>query len=203
MGEGTEHRRPSVVLTGFMGTGKTTVGRVLADRLGYEFVDTDAIIVDRHGPIPTIFADHGEDHFRALERDLAAELAERDGIVVSTGGRMLVDPVNAEVFERRHLVVALSATPDTIYERVGGERAATSRPLLAGGDVRTRIAELLDERAGPYGRFRQVATDDRTPDEIAAEIAELVELVEGAEQLDDSAHRQSEGGWSTGRSATD
>ncbi len=170
-------RRPSVVLTGFMGTGKTTIGRVLAERLGYDFVDTDAIIVDRHGPITEIFAEHGEDHFRALERELAAELAERDGLVVSTGGRMLVDPVNADVFERRHVVVALTATPDTIFLRVGGDRAADTRPMLAGGDVRARIAELLAERTAAYARFHQVATDDRWPNQIADEIVALVDHV--------------------------
>ncbi|MCB0968802.1 MAG: shikimate kinase [Ilumatobacter sp.] len=171
----------SVVLTGFMGTGKSTVGRALADLLGYEYVDTDAVIVERHGPIPAIFAEHGEGHFRQLERDLAAELAERDGLVVSTGGRMLVDPVNAEVFERRHLVVALTATADMIYERVGGERAAATRPMLAGGDVRARIADLLAERTPAYARFRLVATDDRSPDEIAAEIAALVDPAAASE----------------------
>ena len=168
-------RRPNVVLTGFMGTGKTTIGRVLADRLGYEFVDTDAIIVDRHGPITEIFAEYGEDHFRALERELAAELADRDGLVVSTGGRMLVDPANADVFERRHVVVALTATPDTIFLRVGGDRAADTRPMLAGDDVRARIAELLAERSAAYARFHQVATDDRWPNQIADEIVALLD----------------------------
>ena len=176
-----DRRRPSVVLTGFMGTGKTTVGRALADRLDYDFVDTDAIIVDRHGPISRLFADHGEEHFRALERAIAAELAERDGLVISTGGRMLVDPTTADLFERRHLVVALSATTDTIFVRVGGNQAASTRPMLAGGDVRTRIAELLAERAASYSRFHQVATDERTPGEIAEEIAALIDLAPPAD----------------------
>lgn len=162
-------------MTGFMGTGKTTVGRLLAERLDYEFVDTDAVIVDRHGPIPEIFAEHGEEYFRALERELAAELAARDGLVVSTGGRMLVDPVNADVFERRAVVVALTATPDTIFLRVGGDRAATTRPMLAGDDVRGRIVELLTERAPAYARFHQVVTDDRWPNEIVDEIVALVD----------------------------
>ena len=171
------------MLTGFMGTGKTTVGRLLAERLGYEFVDTDAIIVDRHGPIPDIFAHHGEEHFRSLERAIAVELAERDGLVVSTGGRMLVDPVNAEVFERRHVVVALTATPDTIFQRVGGGRAAASRPMLAGADVRGRIAELLAERAPAYSRFHQVVTDDRQPNEIADEIVAVVDRASSADEI--------------------
>jgi shikimate kinase len=166
--------RRNVVLTGFMGTGKTTVGRVLAGRLDYEFVDTDQVIESRHGPIPRIFADHGEEHFRALERAVAAELAARSGLVVSTGGRMLVDPDNAAVLTASGDVVTLTATVDTIIRRVGGERAAATRPMLAGGDVRRRIAELLAERADAYGRFLQVATDDRTPGEVADAIIALV-----------------------------
>jgi shikimate kinase len=87
----------NVVLTGFMGTGKTTVGRLLAERLGYGFVDTDALIVARHGPIAEIFAGRGEGEFRRLEAEVAAELADRTGLVIATGGRMLLDHGNAEV----------------------------------------------------------------------------------------------------------
>ena len=79
----------NVVLTGFMGTGKSTVGRLLAERLGYEFVDTDQLIVERYGPIPEIFATDGEAAFRAYEREVAGELAERQGLVIATGGRAL------------------------------------------------------------------------------------------------------------------
>lgn len=157
-----------------MGTGKTTVGRLLAARLGYEVVDTDRVIEERHGPIPAIFAEHGEGHFRSLERQLAAELADRDGLVVATGGRMMVDPVNAEVLGSRALVVCLTASIDTILDRVGADGAAEERPLLAGADVRGRITQLLAERAGGYGRFTQVDTDGRTPDQVAAVIAELL-----------------------------
>jgi shikimate kinase len=166
----------NIVLTGFMGTGKTTVGRLLAARLDREFVDTDQLIEERHGPILQIFAEHGERRFRQIESELAAELARRSGLVVSSGGRMLVDGGNADLLESTGDVVALTAEVDTIVRRVGGERAAASRPMLAGGDVRGRIVELLAERAAAYGRFRQVATDDRTPEEIAAEIEALVGL---------------------------
>jgi shikimate kinase len=168
--------RRNIVLTGFMGTGKTTVGRLLAQRLDREFVDTDRLIEQRHGPIPQIFAQHGEQRFREIESEVAAELAAGSGLVVSTGGRMLVDEHNADLFESTGDVVALTAEADTIVQRVGGERAAETRPMLAGGDVRRRIVELLAERAAAYGRFAQVATDDRTPEEIAEDIETLVGL---------------------------
>jgi shikimate kinase len=167
--------RRNIVLTGFMGTGKTTVGRLLAQRLDREFVDTDRLIEQRHGPIVEIFAAHGEQRFRAIESEVAAELATRSGLVVSTGGRMLVDEGNADLLESTGDVVALTADIETIVRRVGGERAAATRPMLSGGDVRARIAELLAERAAAYGRFPQVATDDRTPEEIADEIEALVD----------------------------
>jgi shikimate kinase len=164
--------RPNVVLTGFMGTGKTTVGRTLAARLGAEFVDTDALVEQRHGPIPAIFAEHGEERFRALERELAEELSQRSGLVVSTGGRMMVDPVNAELLAARGVVVCLTATPETIHARVG--RSIDSRPMLRGGDARARIETLLAERAPAYARFTQVTTDDRDVDEIVDEIVALL-----------------------------
>jgi shikimate kinase len=165
----------NVVLTGFMGTGKTTVGRLVADRLGFEFVDTDAVIVERHGPIPEIFTEHGEGAFRQMERDVADELADRSGLVIASGGRMLVDAVNARRLAATGDVFCLVASLDTILERVGGDGAAAVRPLLAGDDVPARVGQLLSERGDTYGRFRQVDTDRRTPDEVAAEIIELLD----------------------------
>ena len=165
--------RRNIVLTGFMATGKTTVGRLLADRLGYEFVDTDDVIVGRHGPIPLIFAEHGEGEFRRLEREVAAELADRDGLVISTGGRMMVDPVNAEVLSATGDVVCLTASVDTIVDRATAD-GDEQRPMLAGHDPRERIVELLAERADAYARFPQIATDQQTPAEIASAILDTV-----------------------------
>jgi shikimate kinase len=164
----------NVVLTGFMGTGKSTVGRLLAARLGYGFVDTDTVIEERHGPIPAIFAERGEGEFRRLEREVAAELAERDGLVVSTGGRLLLDAVNAETLQRTGRVFCLAATVDTILGRVAPGGRAVGRPLLEGHDARERIAALLAERADGYGAFEQVVTDGRSPADIVDEIEELL-----------------------------
>ncbi len=164
----------NLVLTGFMGTGKTTVGRLLASRLGFDFVDTDRLIEQRHGPIPQIFSEHGEDEFRRLERDVAAELATRDRLVISTGGRMMVDPINADLLSTSGEVFCLAASVDTILARVTRDRSPVERPLLSGADVRTRIGLLLAERAAAYRRFRQIDTEGRTPDEVAGEILDLV-----------------------------
>jgi shikimate kinase len=163
-----------VVLTGFMATGKSTVGRVLASRLRYGFVDTDRIIEERHGPIPAIFAERGEAAFRSLERSLAEELAALSSLVISTGGGMLLDPGIADLFSTTGDVVCLTAEPEVILRRVGGARAGERRPLLAGGDPLERIISLLAERSAAYARFPQVATDGRSPTEIASEIEALV-----------------------------
>ena len=164
--------KANIVLTGFMGTGKSTVGRLVAERLGRRHVDTDALIEDRHGPIPDLFAAHGEAHFRRLERDIAAELATEDGLVVSTGGRTMLDPHNQATLGRRGVVVCLAAPVDELVERLRDE--AGHRPLLRDGDPAERIAALLAERADGYGRFPQVPTGGRTPDEVADAVIALV-----------------------------
>ena len=162
----------NVVLTGFMGTGKSTVGRALAARLGREFVDTDQIIEARHGPIPTIFTEQGEDAFRRYERKVADDLAGRRLLVIATGGRTMVDAVNARRLGATGDVVCLVASLDTILERVVDDGAVATRPLLRGDDVRARVADLLAERAVAYGAFHQIRTDGRTPDEVAVAITE-------------------------------
>jgi shikimate kinase len=165
--------RRNIVLTGFMGTGKTTVGRLLASRLGYELVDTDELIEDRRGPIPQIFLEYGEDEFRRLEREVATELAGRRGLVISTGGRLMVDPVNAETLGATGDVCCLTATVDTLAERLTAAGAA-ARPMLAGHDLRSRLRELLDERAPAYDRFTQVTTDGRDPEQVAGAVVEAI-----------------------------
>jgi shikimate kinase len=161
-------RSGNVVLTGFMGTGKTTVGRILADLLGYEFVDTDDVIAARHGPIETIFSERGEEAFRELEREVARDLAQRDRLVISTGGRLMLDPVNAAVLGSGARVFCLTASAETIAARV---LDGPPRPLLAGPDPLTRIRTLLAERAPAYAAFEQISTDSLTAADIAHEIA--------------------------------
>ena len=155
----------NLVLTGFMGTGKTTVGRILAERLGLEFVDTDELIESRAGPIPEIFERDGEDAFRELERSVARELGGRNGLVIATGGRMMLDPECKACLEPVSDVVCLTAGPDTVVERVTGP-GAVPRPLLDAPDAPARVRELLAERAEGYGRFASVDTEGRNPDEV-------------------------------------
>lgn len=163
---------PNIVLTGFMGTGKSTVGRVLAHRSGREFVDTDVLIEARHGAIPEIFAERGEAAFRELEHEVARELSARRGLVVATGGRLLLDHRNAEALGATGHVFCLAADADEIVRRVVDIDGAADRPLLAGPDPAARVRALLDERRSGYGAFEQVETTGRTPNQIAIDILE-------------------------------
>lgn len=163
-----------VVLTGFMGTGKSIVGRHLAALLEREWVDTDNLIESRYGPIPQIFATNGEEYFRTLESELAQELAGQSALVISTGGRMMLDPVVRQYLEPVSRVFCLVASPESILRRVGGQHGAARRPLLVGDDPQTRIQDLLAERSPGYAEFDAIDTDDRTPTQVAATIADLL-----------------------------
>ena len=116
----------NIVLTGFMGTGKSTVGRVLAEKLGYTFVDTDTVIEQQHGPIPVIFAAEGEAAFRCFEAEVAATLAQGTHQVIATGGRLMLDPDNAAVLGATGAVFALTASADEILRRVLGDDHPTT-----------------------------------------------------------------------------
>ena len=165
----------NLVLTGFMGTGKTAAGRELARRLGRPFVDMDAEIEARAGrSIPEIFAGEGEAAFRRLEAALCRELAARQGLVVATGGGALVQQPahNREILAASGPVVCLQATPDEIRRRVAGGQA---RPLLA-GDPGESIARLLAERAAAYGAIPlQVDTTGLAVDEVASRVLALAQ----------------------------
>ncbi|HIE10255.1 MAG TPA: shikimate kinase [Kiritimatiellae bacterium] len=163
----------NIVLFGFMGTGKSTVGRILARKLGMDFVDMDSEIERRTGKtVPQIFAEDGEHHFRRLERALVRELSGRNATVIAAGGGVVLNPENIADFARNGLLICLNATPETILRRVRDE---SHRPLLEQGEKGSRVREMLQARRPYYDALPyQVETDDRTPDEIAGEIIALV-----------------------------
>jgi len=162
----------NIVLTGFMGTGKTAVGREVARRLGRPFVDMDAVIETRAGkPISRIFAAEGEPAFRQMEADLCGELAGQDGAVIATGGGALVNPANREALAASSVLVCLQAGVDEILERVG---KAEDRPLLSVSDPGSEVRELLAGRRDAYAAIPwQVDTNGRTLSQIADEIVAL------------------------------
>ncbi len=153
----------NLVITGFMATGKTTVGRRLAALLDRPFVDTDAEIIKRAGkPIADIFAQDGEAAFRQMERDLVRELAEQRGLVIATGGGMLVIPENRDLLLRTAFVVCLNAPPQVIGARLSRERG---RPLAS------NWLELFEKRRDAYAAIpNHIDTMEKTPDQVAQEI---------------------------------
>ena len=170
--------KANVVLTGFMGTGKSTVGRLLAARLAFDFVDTDELIVERDGrAIATIFREAGQAAFRQWEAIIAQELAERTRLVIATGGRLMLDEANAAALSRNGHVFCLTAVPDTILTRLVGDGGG--RPLLDVTDPAQVIMDLLVERREGYGRFLQISTDNKTPEQIVEEIEERIGIARG------------------------
>ena len=162
----------NIVLVGFMGTGKSTVGRLLAARLGMTFLDMDTLIEEREQKkISRIFADQGEPHFRALERSLARELSEEQGLVIAAGGGIVMNPENIADLSRAGLVVCLCATPEELLKRISGEG---HRPLLEGDDKSARIIKILESRRQLYAAIpQQIDTTALSPDQVADRIVEM------------------------------
>jgi shikimate kinase len=156
-----------------MGTGKTSVGQLLAQRLDMQFVDTDDLIEARHGLIPQIFEAEGEAAFRDVERAVVAELGDREGLVIATGGGTVLDPENVRALSINGLIFCLVAAPETILRRVLEDPSDRERPMLEADAPALRISELLAQRQEGYSPFLQVPTDGRTPKDIADEIAQL------------------------------
>ena len=149
-----------------MATGKTTVGKGLAEQLGYAFVDTDELIAERSGQsVAEIFREKGEAAFRRMESEIAQELGEKEGFVVSTGGRLMLDPANAAALSRRGRVFCLVATPKEILDRVSKDKH-TKRPLLEAPNPMQQIVELMQQREEDYSRFPQMVTSERTADDV-------------------------------------
>ncbi|MFE5094169.1 3-dehydroquinate synthase [Streptomyces sp. NPDC056638] len=167
---------PLIVLVGPMGVGKSTVGELLADRLGTTYRDTDADVVATAGkPIPEIFYDEGEEHFRELERQAVhTAVAEHTGVLSLGGGAVLDETTRALLAE--HPVVYLSMDVEEAVKRVG---LNTARPLLA-VNPRRQWRELMDARRHLYTEVARatVATDERTPEEVAQAVLDALELPE-------------------------
>lgn len=167
----------NIVITGFMGTGKSSVGRIVAERLGRPFVDTDELLVQRAGkPISAIFAEDGEEKFRADESAICREVAALPGQVIATGGGALVSAENRAALGASGLLVCLTASVDAILARVGEEE---HRPLLSGSPVeqRERIESLLRSRRSAYGAIpQQVDTSSLTPEGAAERVLECARV---------------------------
>jgi shikimate kinase len=165
--------RPTVVLVGPMGAGKSTVGRLVAESLGVGFLDTDEAVEHRTGrTVAELFVDEGEAYFRQLEREAVADaLATHDGVLALGGGAVLDSDTREQLAD--HRVVFLRVGLSDAAQRVG---LGVSRPLLL-GNVRGRIKQLLDERTPVYESVSAhvVDTDGVTAEEVAEQVRALVQ----------------------------
>ncbi len=167
----------NIVLCGMMGVGKSCVGIRVAELTGRRWYDTDIVISDRHGRISDIFEYYGESHFRSLETEVVRELADRDGLVISTGGGLVLMPENNELLKRNGKIVFLRASFETLLERV---RADDTRPLLKDtGKTAERLGELLERRTPIYEAVADfiVDTDGKSVDDVAREVVALAEVL--------------------------
>ncbi|MBQ5929915.1 MAG: shikimate kinase [Clostridia bacterium] len=164
----------NLVLCGMMGAGKTTIGVKIAELTGRRWYDTDELIVDKHGKIADIFEYYGEAHFRKLETEIVKELAEQDGLIISTGGGLVLKKENNAVLQQNGKIVFLRASIDTLSKRL---KVDGTRPLLQTSteSIRDRLAKLMQERMPVYEMVADyvVDVDEKTPDEIANEIIKI------------------------------
>ncbi len=160
-------KQDNVILIGFMGAGKTTIGEKLASRMNRRMIDTDAYIVAKEGmSINDIFATKGEEYFRELETNVIKELTKTThNAIISTGGGMPLREENAKLLRKLGKVFYLKSEPGTVYERV---KDSTDRPLLNVENPMERIVSLLNERNPKYKKASHVTieTDDKSVDEV-------------------------------------
>jgi shikimate kinase len=163
----------NIILTGFMGVGKTSVGTRLARDLGFRFVDTDGLIEeDQKIAITEIFSSFGEPYFRDTEARIIRQVLEGQGQVVATGGGAVIREENRRAFKEGGMTICLTARPEVVYERI---RHETHRPLLQVPDPPGRIRELMNEREQFYRQADLIIdTSDRTVDDVINEIRQQV-----------------------------
>jgi len=162
----------NLILTGFMGTGKTSVAQSVAERLGRPFVDMDDEIVERAGQtIPEIFVQLGEGAFRAIESSLCVDLSQRSGLVIATGGGCLVNGTNREILSSSGLVICLDCQPEGIVKRLEG---SSHRPMLYGDTPEARVRDLLADRRQAYAAIPyHIDTTHRNIDQVVEAVLAL------------------------------
>jgi shikimate kinase len=166
----------NLVLIGYRCTGKSTVGRLLAESLGWPLVDTDTLIQERAGKsIKDIVAAGGWPEFRRLEREVIADVAAQDRQVISAGGGAILDEANRQALRAGGRVVLLAAAPETIWQRMKADpKTLAERPNLTDSGGIAEVRKVLAEREAAYqaARHYEVSSDRLSPDEAAARILE-------------------------------
>lgn len=163
----------NIVLTGFMGTGKTAVGRELSNLLGWKFIDIDDEIVKaQNSSISDIFNQHGESAFRDIETEMIRKTAKTNNIIISTGGGAILRQENIDLLRKNGIIICLTARPETILNRTS---KSSKRPLLNVDDPLKRIEDLMASRKSFYEKTDfMIDTETRTPLQIAEEIFRMI-----------------------------
>jgi len=166
----------NLVLIGFSGTGKSAVSRLIAERIGWPLVDTDRLIVEKFGKsIADVFRDEGEARFRSTEHDIVVRACAGRKQVISVGGGAPVDPRSRSCMKDGNVIVRLSASPETIYQRLQTSPGAEDRPMLSGEDPLQRIRHLLAERSDAYAVADVVVdTERKTPFEVTEAVLDVL-----------------------------
>ena len=156
----------NIALIGFMGCGKTTVGKILSKKMNFYFADSDQIIEEREGmTIPDIFKKFGEGYFRKLEEQTIRSLIEKEKIIISTGGGAVLNPSLFEYMKNNAAVVYLDASIDTLWNRL---KNCTNRPMLYSDNPRKRMEELYKNRLPVYQKAHYIIkTDGKSPENVA------------------------------------
>ena len=164
----------NIILMGFMGAGKTTIGKKLSKALNWEFIDTDAYIEEEQGrKISDIFAEDGELAFRDMETDLLKHLQNGENqFVLSIGGGMPVREENRALLRNLGTVIYLKTSKEEIIRRVSGDK---NRPLLQGGDLEEKVTNLMNARECIYIETAhvEIVTDGKTPEQVVKEIQDI------------------------------
>lgn len=157
-----------------MGSGKSSSGRLLARKLGYEFIDSDTMIEMQQGlSVADIFTKLGEPAFRQFEAAATVELAQREGLVIATGGKLMLDAKNAAILEATGKVFCLTATADELFKRLSSKTARQRRPLLQGVDLKQYVNQLLEERGPAYQKYQQIDTTGKKPHQVVTQILKI------------------------------
>ena len=165
----------NIIITGFMGTGKSVVAKQLACKLKMEFIDMDRIIEERQGTsIANIFARYGENYFRQQENKLVKELSKKENMVIATGGGTLLSSDNIRILSQKGKIICLHADSQTIYNRV---KRKNNRPLLNGESILDKINHLLKERKKTYDNIKwKIDTTNFATQEVVDKIINLLKL---------------------------
>lgn len=166
-----KQKKKKIILTGYRATGKTTVGKYLADQLGFNFIDTDQEIESGYGaPISQIVASHGWDHFRKLEKELLERLVSAGDHVIATGGGAIMHQETWQKLRESSFVVWLTADTETICRRLASHSATSSqRPSLTGMDIIEEVESVLAERCPLYEAGADIKIQSEKPVPIVTE----------------------------------